>query len=1691
VDGVAVDPTDPSTIYLATAGGGVWKTTDGGQHWGNITDNIPSIPFSEKPFATQSITIDPTNHLTVYVGTGDFDGGDGPAQGLLKSTDGGVTWSLLGHNQIGGAITAIVVDPTTPATIYVASSGGVWKNTNGGADGAWTSLSLSGPITGLVMNPDDSQNLYASIGASFPNLSNGVYRTTDGGASWVKLLDKRLPADGSTLGRIAIAISKTDSPVTLYVNIAGSEDDKTTGEMFGHEWAFLKSSNIGFGDTFQDLTASLTQANPPLDPFKETGQGWYDNTLAVDPTNANVVFIGGQAHYLESRTGGASWSEIQQGAVNGPHSDHHAVTFDPNGKLVEGNDGGVWRLEDPTPTGPVWKNLNGAGLQITQFVGIALDPTTPNIAWGGSQDNGTEEFNDGVQWNQVLGGDGGFVQVNPIRPTTVFHEFQQADAKDGEAGNGFLERSDNGGLTWTSKTGGINGTDKSRFYIPYAIDPGQPSRLLLGTDRVYESLDNGDSWHVARKIGDTQAPAPEFNGDTVAFVAAAPTDPDVIYASAGARIWVTRDHGSDWTIASPTFSSFPDIFVDPLSSSTLYTVVGDFTGVFKSTDFGATWTDITGDLPRAGSPTLSILKDPISNDLYVGTDHGVWVSSNGGQHWVQMGTNFPVVPVRTLDFSAKTGILAAGTFGRGMWEIIPNHFQLTPSVTPVPAGGPFDLTATLVDYFGNPVVGVSAPYVGMVHVTSSDPKAVLPADYQFTSGDHGSHTFTNLVLATTPSQSITINDVLNPDVNGTVTVQIVQPPATHFVLSAPASPTAGSSFDLTVTAEDQFNNTVLNYTGTVHFSSTDGQGVVPGDYTFVAGDSGVHTFSQGVTLKTSGTQFVFAQDTGAASVNGQASIQVQAAQATQFVLAAPASVQTNQAFSITLTVEDGFGNAAASFRGLVHFTSNDTHGTLPGDYTFTNSDQGVHTFSGVVFRSGGNRTVTATDSADGLAASASVQVIQLPPTHFGVAAPASANAGSLIQVTVVPLDAGNNVIYAYTGTVHFTSTDGQALLPADYTFTAADQGVHTFTNQIALRTAGTQGLTVTDTGNSSIKGSANVNIAPIAANHFGVLLPTSSQAGQAFTMTVTALDPFNNTDPNFQGGTAVFTSSDRTATLPAPYTFQSSDRGSHTFISMVTLDRAGSDTITASLNFSGSSFNGSGSMLVRAAAATHMQLGAPPSAAVQIPITVTVSLMDQFNNVATGYTGTVHFTASGTSVLPPDYTFTAADLGVHTFVNGVTLNQVGTQALTVVDTVARGITASSMISVSPGAAAQLRVIAPASVGRGTSFNVTVTVMDGLGNVATGFTGTVHFTSSDPNAVLPADYTFTPGDGGVHTFAHAFILRALGNQTIVASAGGSVTGSASVTVNSVGTPFVVTGADAGGGPEVKLFDRRTGTIKLDFYAYAPAFTGGVRVALADVNGDGTPDVITAPGPGGGPDIRIFDGVTGQKIGEFNAYSAFFSGGVFLAAGDMNGDGRAEIVTAPDAGGGPDVRVFDPASGQTVQEFMAYAPAFTGGVRVAVGDINGDGVGDIITAPGAGGGPEVKAFSGLNASVFRDFMAYDPNFTGGVYVAAGDTNGDGKADIVTGAGGGGGPHVKVFSGADNSVLQSFFAYDASFAGGVRLGVLDLNGDGKADIVTGGGAGAAVPVKVFDGTNHALLDSFFAYDQRFLGGVFVGGR
>jgi len=402
-----------------------------------------------------------------------------------------------------------------------------------------------------------------------------------------------------------------------------------------------------------------------------------------------------------------------------------------------------------------------------------------------------------------------------------------------------------------------------------------------------------------------------------------------------------------------------------------------------------------------------------------------------------------------------------------------------------------------------------------------------------------------------------------------------------------------------------------------------------------------------------------------------------------------------------------------------------------------------------------------------------------------------------------------------------------------------------------------------------------------------------------------------------------------------------------------------------------------------------------------------------------------------------------------------------------------------------------------------------------------FTASVNYTFTDPITGLTTTLPVDSGDSGDVEFLDNGVVIPNPNGT---SANGVFTcpistltgGRHTITANYLGSPnltttryfssstgtiyqavtatsnLVITGTNEGGGPQVNVYNLLTQETT-NFFAFAPSFKGGVRVASGDVNGDGINDVVVAAGPGGGPQVNVYDGTSLQLVHSFYAYNAAFNDGIFVAVGDVNGDGYADIITGAGQGGGPHVQVFSGQDYSNIASFFAYNPAFTGGISVASGDVNGDGYSDVVVGAGPGGGPHVLAVSGFQLSqgtqvVLASFFAFDPGINRGVFVGAGDYNGDIVGDIVVAAGPGGGPHVKVFNGSGTSLIDTFFAYDINFAGGLSVAMADIDNDGLAEIVTAPYTNGGPEVKVFR-YQKGQLYNFYAYDPLFTGGVFVG--
>ncbi len=370
---------------------------------------------------------------------------------------------------------------------------------------------------------------------------------------------------------------------------------------------------------------------------------------------------------------------------------------------------------------------------------------------------------------------------------------------------------------------------------------------------------------------------------------------------------------------------------------------------------------------------------------------------------------------------------------------------------------------------------------------------------------------------------------------------------------------------------------------------------------------------------------------------------------------------------------------------------------------------------------------------------------------------------------------------------------------------------------------------------------------------------------------------------------------------------------------------------------------------------------------------------------------------------------------------------------------------------------------------------------GFGHVRQGLGSTSVFANT--NGIPQFNYSATLAAGETQAFLtftglYASKQAALNNNTAFASfsglkSSGLLAGLSGITLGQIQNWDLapvptgeVVGTLAGGLTTIRSFDA-DGNLQFGVDPF-DAFSGGAALARGDVNGDGVADIIAAAGPGAGPHVKAFSGTDGTEIASFFAFDGGFDGGLSVASGDVDNDGFADYVVGT-LNGSSHVKVFSGATGGELYSFFAFE-GFSGGVNVASADVDGDGLDDIVVATRTGSS-HVKVFSGLDGSLLQSYIAFDAGYTGGISIAAGDLNDDGRAEIVVGALQGV-SHVKSFSGLDGSELASFFAYEGSL-GGVSVAILDGDGDGIADIGTGSRVGSHV--KAFDGLGLTTIDSF----------------
>jgi hypothetical protein len=667
VTGVAADPSNASILYVATAGGGVWKTTDAGTTWNPLTDNLVDVKNNPIALFMGAVAVAPSNPQVIYAGTGEanFAPDNVAGNGILKSSDGGKTWiqETNAGKFLTESVNKIVVDPTNPQIAYAAindtgvnstfvGSNGIWKTIDGG--NTWTMIAgfIGEKLTDVVINPVNPQQIFYTNDTLKIGGFNGVFESNDGGTTFKQL--NQIPNSFSE-SRTALAISGDGS--TLYVAESGAGGGGAGSSIYGELWHF-GSLAIASG-TYTDRTATTPNY---MGAVNGQGLGWEYAMLAVDPSNPQVVYaggsnVGGGPGIIESTNGGASWFAIDQGSGNlGPATGYHAAAFDAKGKLVVGSDGGAYRLENNASGSIQWTDLNST-LNTVQFNGFALDPSNFNNAYGGTQNDGVVQYAGSAPWAPLFPGAGGVVRVDPTNPSAVYAE-----------STGFsLQRSLDGGQTWKNISAGLNGNPGT--YAPYVLDPSNSARLIFGSDSLFESTDQGNTWTAIGVAGSAN-----FNNgkNPILAIAVAPNSPNTIYVTAGSNIYVTTDDGVTWSsVGNPSvFATITGIAVDPANSQHVYIVPNSSVfvqpgQVYESLNGGQAWKNITSNLPPNPTDTITFA----NNTIFVGSDAGAYESTNDGASWAPIAAGLPNAQVIDLEYNTSVGILAAATHGRGLWEL--------------------------------------------------------------------------------------------------------------------------------------------------------------------------------------------------------------------------------------------------------------------------------------------------------------------------------------------------------------------------------------------------------------------------------------------------------------------------------------------------------------------------------------------------------------------------------------------------------------------------------------------------------------------------------------------------------------------------------------------------------------------------------------------------------------------------------------------------------------------------------------------------------------------------------------------------------------------------------------------------------------------------------------------------------------
>jgi photosystem II stability/assembly factor-like uncharacterized protein len=687
---IVIDPVDPDILYAGGVAGGVWKTTDGGASWIALDDAMLNL-------AVTTIVMDPNDRNTLYAGTGEgfFNIDAVRGLGIFKTTDAGATWTRLAStdNSDFYYVNELAISPNTSNRIYAATRAGLLVSNDAG--GSWTltratATSFVG-CTDVAVRSDVSPDVVLAAFGSF--VPEGLFRSTDNGVTWAQV------GFGSDLtsveqGRIELAFAPSDNNI-VYACIANNGDLGTpTGTLVdvvrSTDGGLTWSNRVNFADP-NDINPWLLTNHIFVNGCAGTNvgsQGWYDNVIAVDPTDPDRVWVGG-IDAFRSENGGTDWElfsywYIDGGFPQGLHADQHAIVFHPgydgatNQTVYFGNDGGVYRSDNVLAATSIdgcpeleedladitFVDLNN-GYGTTQFYNgdsaVGLDRFA-----GGTQDNGTNLVDSAGTpnaWFEIVGGDGGYTEIDPTDPDIIYAEVQFFPE---------IRKSVDGGATFVDAVTGITDTD-GLFITPFEMDPSDPLTLWTGGSRPWRTTNGAASW----TLGSADVADPLPLSDRISAIAVAPTDSEVVYLGFENGTVARTSNGR---AATPTWSEFDgsnglplgyvsSVAVDPTDADTAYATYSTFgiDHVFRTTDGGTTWVSIDG-VAETGIPDIPVhwlaIKPDNSQNLYAGTEIGVFVSENGGGDWAPANIGFPRTVVETLEFPTPTRIVAY-THGRG------------------------------------------------------------------------------------------------------------------------------------------------------------------------------------------------------------------------------------------------------------------------------------------------------------------------------------------------------------------------------------------------------------------------------------------------------------------------------------------------------------------------------------------------------------------------------------------------------------------------------------------------------------------------------------------------------------------------------------------------------------------------------------------------------------------------------------------------------------------------------------------------------------------------------------------------------------------------------------------------------------------------------------------------------------------